>query len=1206
MAGPSLIMDFLQHASNDVQGVVQGIVNPAAKLGNEVLSEGDFLSALGDAATSNQQGSVNAQQAGQSRLNAGGGLLHQGGILQGQETQQNGAVFANPENIVKTAGVGAEVGTNFIGAGAGGLAEKAGAAVAKSGASKFAMDFLQHGAVEAGAGAINAAGGELANGQSLNPEEIAKTALISGAIGGTKELVAPQVTAVRSAFSGKTPINEAGAATNIASQLFDSQALEKLAKIDNIKNIESQVEEKVGPVVAQKIAPAIATTSDPHTISNIIDNSLNQHVAPATSQGLTADIQSPTNDLVAPNGMGHTTTEPTNPSPAPTPLPPVTSVSDINTPTQVAEQGSAAEASYNPQSDEASLDQSAQTLTPKFLNEPGEASTNPSHISTLSAVSGMHDILNSGGTTDEAMAHYMANVPGTNIGEAKSALSDLIQKSGSGGSLDKSKINASLNPQYDKPDFPTVPSGSNDQAILNGRSATNNVVRNGNQALNAIDELNAHDLELVRYLRGHDPQDVLAKANDKEAFQNVIDSLKTYNDYTQAAGAKLGQDIPYRQQYGLRTPYNTPADEEGEPIPEGPSKANLPTNVSYTQGRYYNTHEEALDAGLTPRFANAREDLVNDISQRASDQSKLALAKGLEEAYPGKVANGIIPPGYEQLLIPGGRGLAMPSEIASEINTRALAAPAKGVLGAYDTINSTGKNLELGGGLFHGFNTAGIFAGQQLASGNLFKDPAAAGKVVANTLSSKVHDDYMHTIGQEGTFDDNHSVLNAADASGLAYAHTSGDIAAPEDKGIAGKLASLPVLKQVHQAIFERQIPTMMLEAFRQKTQGLDIFGNADDRDQAISIAKEINQNYGHLDRAIQGLTPKQFKLAGRVLLAADYQEGQIRTLLDAFNPKNIGTPAGRLARETVFGKALVFGGLATLGGLAGGDFKQESPKEVALAIMNKAIDPSFNIKGYKVGLPATQLSNVAKPIEESINGYRKNGNALQGGEDFANSHLAFLPSEAEQYAGNKNYAGEPLHGTDFYGRPITPTQTAEHIATGILPIPASEAVQAATGQETPTAAVANTAGLNARPQNSLEYAPVAGQTYIAELKATPGIPPERVNADAQFFEALGSVPGRSKVITQAEKDIAAKNVSKAQTDINAYNKKLVEALRPWAQSGGTQYLDATLLEQLRSSMIQFKSASSNVNYVKRTNPTSIGVPIAALANVPQTKGTTT
>ena len=407
----------------------------------------------------------------------------------------------------------------------------------------------------------------------------------------------------------------------------------------------------------------------------------------------------------------------------------------------------------------------------------------------------------------------------------------------------------------------------------------------------------------------------------------------------------------------------------------------------------------------------------------------------------------------------------------------------------------------------------------------------------------------------------------------------------------------------------------MMLETFRQRTQGLDIFGNADDRLTAEKTAIAINREFGVTDHDLAGLTAQQFKVAGRFMLAPGYQEGVIHTLFTALDPRNIGTPEGTLARQAVFGKALLFGGLATTGAAVGGDFQGQTAKQVALGILNKAINPSFNIAGYKVSTPATFVSDMAKPVEESVAGAMKGEGIANGPEDFANSHLAFLPSKVGELATNKNYEGNAIYGTDYYGRPIPASNVAENVASGVLPIPLAQTSEAATGQQSWQAALANELGFNVSNEtaNNINYAPIAAQTFLQQLTITPGVTKPEAQAATQFVAALGAGDtGRSKVLKQATSLLAQaiksnnpttqkQNYAKAQTIISDYNKQLAKAILPWAQSSNAQYLDPNMLELLRQTMITNKNASGNVSYDIKTNPTSVGVPIAALASAPTT-----
>jgi hypothetical protein len=426
----------------------------------------------------------------------------------------------------------------------------------------------------------------------------------------------------------------------------------------------------------------------------------------------------------------------------------------------------------------------------------------------------------------------------------------------------------------------------------------------------------------------------------------------------------------------------------------------------------------------------------------------------------------------------------------------------------------------------------------------------------------------------------------------------------------SGKLGNIPILKQIHSAIFDRQIPYMKMQLMDQKMDSIGFDRNNPDQLKEMSAyAKNLNNAFGGLNRSIQGLTPGTFNRLQRVFLATDYNEGQIRLMGNAFKE---GGSAGTLARQVVLGKALLWAGMATAGGVAGGEFKGQTPRQVALNILAKVVNPKFKFGGYTVGLPTSQLSELGKPISETV------GNAFTGKsltnptKDFASARLAAIPSGVEQWAENRNFSGQPLRGTDYYGRPISAAQTAEGIAGMAAPIPIAQGIQTASGSQSTPSMLANIAGVRSYPTSTPQYAPIAAQTYLQELQKTPGVSKEQLNADTQFVSALGTGDtGRSKVLkqatsllSQAEKSGNSKTVSQNRAKVTQliadYNKKLIQALKPWQESGGETYLDANMLNLLRTTMISFKNANENVTYDIKTNPTSVGVPIAALASAPQ------
>jgi hypothetical protein len=140
--------------------LVSNTVNPFAKLGNDI---GALGSATGDLARVGIANITNNPIARRNALNdktaqkltaGGGGLLHQGGALGGDEVTNKGAVFIGPnakKNIEKTVGTGGQIGSLFAGGGS---------------------TSLVRGAIAgAGAGAIGSAGNQLAENGKLMPRK---------------------------------------------------------------------------------------------------------------------------------------------------------------------------------------------------------------------------------------------------------------------------------------------------------------------------------------------------------------------------------------------------------------------------------------------------------------------------------------------------------------------------------------------------------------------------------------------------------------------------------------------------------------------------------------------------------------------------------------------------------------------------------------------------------------------------------------------------------------------------------------------------------------------------------------------------------------------------------------------------------------------------------------------------------------------------
>lgn len=682
-------------------------------------------------------------------------------------------------------------------------------------------------------------------------------------------------------------------------------------------------------------------------------------------------------------------------------------------------------------------------MTPDEVAKAKVGMTDPTEISspttkmkvkakgTLDATSKLQEDLNSGTNVSEALYNYMQDT-GQTYGQAQDALKEAFGSK----SLNKGQVNASLNPQKGMT-LGAVTEGDASQPILNSRAVRQTVVERGNDALGAIQNLSDGDAALLDKLRTTKAADLASQADDPAAFKAAADAVKNYNDFTHATGSKvLGQNVPYRQDYGAPLLYENSPEEIANA-----QRVALKNNPGYSKSRGFSSYEDAAQYGLARRNDSFAQDLAFDVQRRSSDLSQLALAKGLEDAYPGQVRVGSIGSGpggvYKQLDIAGGNRLSLPGDIADDLNKRAAPADTTGALKAYDQLNGYLKYYKLGGGTFHGLTTAGTVAGQQLTSGNLFMHPIDNLKMIAGTLSDSAHQSNMQTFDDAGV---------------TGFSRLTGTSLSPEqilgDANPGSAVTNTPVLKQLHDAVFGRQIPeaklTIMQQQMESKFPGMD-FNNptAEQVDFGRGVSRAVN-NLGGINRAVDGLTPQQAKNLSRVVLATDFTEGKMRTIVNAVSK---GGPEGNIARQMVVGKTLVFLLPTVAVASAQGKIDWSDPKNVGAFIGNQILDPNFStgLKG-NTGIariaktPETFVSELGRIIKPMFDG---SADKTSGLKHYAGARLAALPSVAEQIGTNQDYQGNPIINRNPDGG-INLEKTAAQVGVNSAPIPIAQAIKGA------------------------------------------------------------------------------------------------------------------------------------------------------------------
>lgn len=972
-------------------------------------------------------------------------------------------------------------------------------------------------------------------------------------------------TGTGAAFGGATGLigGVAGLIGGVAKNLFGNDKLQKMATSENTSQIEKDIKPVTGPVVAQKIAPAISQAGDPEIVSNIIDNAVKEHIS-------SPSLQEP--------ALG---------------TPPLDST-PVN-PQQSVGQGSPEAASY------ANVFGVSQDQANKDLANPNSTelkSTTPEKPTGLQA---LQQSLATGESVTEAANRYMDET-GASFDQTKKTIGDIMNSK----DFPKGQVNSQLNPHYQEAQS-IIPKATNQEQIIGNTKAIHGIVNRGaDNAIKLMNQMPKEDLPLVFKLAGNNVDDIAKDALKPELFKQVAEAIKDNNDWKQALGSGLlGERTAYRSDYGLPI---VAAPKEGEEILTGPEigRAGKKINPNYSLPRNVTSYDQLEQAGYQPLFTDPRDLVAFDSQRRNGNFTDLALRKGFEEVYPGQVVSNKIGAAqgqnYAQIDFHGKpMSFSAPVGAAQEFNPRQEAINPNTFLKGYDFLNSQLKNAKLAGGGFHSANVLGSYGGQQI--GAVLQGEASPVRglhdlstAIKSTFSQDAFDGKMSELEQKGRLIDFDAINMTTKTP-----ETEGDVGA---QGV-GKL---PVLKQIHEAIFGRQIPMLKMLIADQK---LDAMGfdrnNPESLAEGMKIGKGLNQGFGGLNRDIQGLTPQNFKRASRIFLSTDYNEGQLRTLADAFSK---GGPEGKLARQIVFGKAVLFGGIAAGLGAAGGEFQGKTPTQVALDILHKVANPEAQIGGYKVALPTTQVSEVEKPIEQTVSGIQAGKGIYQGAENFATNRLAAAPSEALQLGNNKNYLGQPIRGTDSRGRPISLGNTIANVASGTLPIPAAQAAQTATGNQSPLAALANTAGLRVTPTNTTSNLPVEQQTYISTLQKalqSSNIPKPQQKQATDAITNFDSIikqnyAARQKVDAQINRDIAKGDMAKAKADANAFNQKLYQSISKAITPATQQYLNIQIPNSSLKTPYQYLTGNFygyftnlNLNSRKTTinnNPTKYGLKI--------------
>lgn len=618
--------------------------------------------------------------------------------------------------------------------------------------------------------------------------------------------------------------------------------------------------------------------------------------------------------------------------------------------------------------------------------------------------------------------------------------------------------------------------------------------------------------------RASDQIDRVAKTikdpQQQDLFRQVVSSMKQGKDTRYLSDtAGLGRDMGYIHNHLTHVYETNPA--EGDFTPDNPTPGYTKSRVIATKAEAENLSKltdengKPLYPNLKPADINAVEAHSLSMHAAAYEHGDEAFRGAISSAHPGASVQGGVNGGYK-IKLPGGtdisdtynkrlsptrtnfpygvrttEGNVLPikdgnvvkalkanpgsklvnAATGENLHSNAIARIVRSTktnpLGAYDKANGAVKTAVLNGGLFHSATTAGSVGGQQLV--RLAAHPLQTGGVIADnarlfagTISKAAHASNMARFEQAGITDFSRKVgttLGVGDGLGTDVSKTR-----------------IPLLHEIHDMVFNRQIPEAKLMIMKQsmetKFPGMD-YAHPTPEQVAFgrSVALGVNK-LGGINRAIEGsITPRTAKILGRVVLAPDYTEGKFRTITSALALAKNG-PEQRIARQMVIGKSVLFAipGLTAL--TVAGKINWNDPKDVAKNIGDQLLDPSiplgYNSKGtatnpngvpQSVHLPTTfvsEIGKIIKPMLEPMDTF--NGDPLSGAKSYATNRIAALPAVAARLIQNK----------DFYGNPIitgNPGQSALNIGDQFAPIPAAQGIKQASGQQGLEATILNTLG---------------------------------------------------------------------------------------------------------------------------------------------------
>lgn len=534
-----------------------------------------------------------------------------------------------------------------------------------------------------------------------------------------------------------------------------------------------------------------------------------------------------------------------------------------------------------------------------------------------------------------------------------------------------------------------------------------------------------------------------AQSSNPEGFKQLAQEYSDFTDWV--FGQAKNNEVPIKEVQDYFTHiWDLSTPEAQQKYDDLMAAATRNFKSGFTKQRFIATYQEGLDAGLVPKNETVGQDIVEYARSIGKQIAGKAAVNAMNDIQPNTAVEfagqGDVPVNFEgrpylQSNIPGLQGTFIEPNVQKEMgfyNPSAL--QDNKVAMTADKVNTFMKWWDLGLGGFHGLKTT---------ARQIINDPTIIPTAIQNAFDPNARNAFVQQAIDDGTID-------YGTKAGVTYSQ-SGDLLAP-NSSLTDTIASQNPIEKFNQGLFGGLINTYKINLTRQMMDKFDL-SDPQQAAEAQDYAQQINNLMGGLNYEFIGRNKTTQQLMRYLLLAPDFNEGKVRQLFTAVDPRQWGTQAGQFAVKNVLGEAAVIATMAELGRkLTTGNFSPTFRDFVANSVLNPNI-PLPNAMAWnnpKSGktqtfeLPGSDIRDIAKGIQDPQHFIQARGSALVG-------------KVGELWSG-KNYYDQLLVDP-FSGVDDNVLNRLKAMAGDFLPIPGVQAVKLAQGKVTPLDAILNVVG---------------------------------------------------------------------------------------------------------------------------------------------------